>query len=133
MIGMAVSVDGIHWNKFNDPLTTEHPFTDSDPVLTEGSPEDWDGGFVWMANVTNSPEGFRMYYTGEKDKISAIGYAESKDGIRWTRDPGNPVFHGQDDHINIENPSLLCLDTICFLYYNQSIPKAMIAVATVLK
>jgi hypothetical protein len=80
--------------------------------------------------VTNSPEEFRMYYTGAgvniNEKELAIGYAESKDGIRWEKYPRNPVYRTKDDLFlkrqgtinNVENPSLLFLDTITLIYYD---------------
>ena len=36
---------------------------------------------------------FRMWYAaGETYEPNVIGYAESDDGVRWTKYPGNPVF-----------------------------------------
>jgi predicted GH43/DUF377 family glycosyl hydrolase len=41
MCGMATSPDGIIWNKYDDPSTTEAPFAESDPVLQPG-PSGWE-------------------------------------------------------------------------------------------
>jgi len=129
-IGMATSSDGINWKKYNDPSTTQHPFTESDPVLLNGDEGAWDEAYIWIADVTNSQEGFRMYYTGAGSKTYdhelAIGYAESKDGIHWIKYSRNPVYRVKDDPcykkpvsgITVENPSVLFLDTIALLYYD---------------
>ena len=139
--GMATSTDGISWKKYNDPSTTQHPFEESDPVFVAGKAGDWDSDWVWMANVSKFPGGFRMFYTGSSvktnDVLTAIGYATSKDGINWERFRGNPVFTPQDDPFTkarpdigcIENPTLLTLDSTCFLYYDYGNPEVKIGVA----
>ncbi len=128
-IGMATSSDGINWKKYNDPRTNEHPFAESDPVLVAGKSGEWDAGFVWMANVTKSKEGFSMYYSAaashSRKEFKAIGYATSVDGIHWKKYKKNPVYHSSMDSFAlsggtigaIENPSLLYLDSICLMYY----------------
>ena len=105
-VGMATSTDGIKWKKYNDPATTDHPFAESDPVLMPGNPGEWDGSFVWMANVTKSTERFRMYYSAaavsSRKEIKAIGYASSKDGIHWEKYQGNPVYQSKQDPFALE-------------------------------
>jgi hypothetical protein len=127
--GMATSSDGINWKKYNDPNTTQHPYAESDPVLMTGRNGEWDGAFIWMANVTKFPGGFRMYYSATdvniRKELKAIGYATSKDGIHWEKYPGNPVYQSKQDPFAkshgiigyMENPSILDLDTLCLLYY----------------
>lgn len=128
-IGMATSPDGLIWTKYNDPLTTKHPFAESDPVLTTGQKGDWDDAFVWMANVMKTTDGFTMHYSGaglpDRKGLKTIGYAESKDGIRWVKYHGNPVYSiekamnvkNPENIAFMENPALLYLDTICLMYY----------------
>jgi hypothetical protein len=128
-VGMAESSDGINWKKYNDPLTTKHPFTESDPVMIPGRTGEWDGGFIWMANVTEYAGGFTMYYSGSatnnREDLKAIGFATSRDGILWEKYPGNPVYRSEDDPFILsqgkigymENPYLLYLDTVCYMYY----------------
>jgi len=129
-VGMATSQDGINWKKYNEPGTTQHPFEESDPVLMTGNNGEWDGAFVWMANVTQHHEGFRMYYTAtgvnNRKAIKGIGYATSKDGIHWEKYTENPVYHSSQDPFAksqgiygyMENPSLVYLDTICLMFYD---------------
>ncbi len=144
-VGMAESTDGINWKKYNDPLTTEHPYAESDPVLVPGKPGEWDGSFVWMANVTGYAGGFMMYYgaaaTNSREELKGIGYATSRDGIHWDKYPGNPVYRSQDDPFilskgktgYIENPFLFCSDTVCFMYYEcgpLEVERSFISLAT---
>lgn len=144
-VGMATSKDGKSWKKYNNPETTGHPFADSDPVLTSGKSGEWDGAFVWMANVTKTNEGFSMYYSASAEhnrkEIRNIGFASSVDGIHWKKYRNNPVYLSENDPFihsrgNIgymENPSLLYLDTLCLMFYecgHQQLDKSFLAVAT---
>jgi hypothetical protein len=128
-IGMAVSTDGISWKKYNDLLTNAHPYAESDPVLTTGDQGEWDAAFVWMANVTKAKDGFRMYYSAagvpSRKELNSIGFAWSEDGIHWKKYAENPVYRSAMDPFTLrggtigvtEDPSLLCLDSICLMYY----------------
>jgi len=129
-IGMATSPDGLDWTKYDDPLTTEHPFADSDPVLKVGTPAEWDGLQVWLCSVLKNQNGFEMYYTGQSYAgILAFGYAGSPDGITWIKDSGNPVYTINDDEYAvmmgysiIEQPSILIMGSKAFMYYDYGIP-----------
>lgn len=121
-IGMATSNDGIHWKKYNNPATTSHPFEDSDPVLTTGSPGAWDGNIVLSCDMLNYPGGYAMYYSS-----GAFGYAASKDGIHWKKYPKNPFYTLMDDpyykdgimkDITLQGAKLLFRDSLCFMYYD---------------
>jgi sucrose-6-phosphate hydrolase SacC (GH32 family) len=141
-IGMASSLDGINWKKYNDPSTKEHPFAESDPVFMNGEPGDWDDSYVWMANVARFSEGYRMYFMGASKKNNilsgAIGYAISSDGMRWEKYASNPVYTIKDDPclkssndaVIIENPSILYMDSLCFMYYGYGTLDSGIGLAT---
>jgi predicted GH43/DUF377 family glycosyl hydrolase len=140
-IGMAISSDGIKWKKYNDPATNDHPFADSDPVLMNGKGNEWDNGVVWLADVKKFAQGFSMYYTGIKvindELIFGIGYATSKDGIHWDKYRENPVYKAMDDPYtmtpdatgSVENPSMLFLDNLCFMYYDYTTETEKIGMA----
>ncbi len=101
MIGRATSPDGIHWNKYNDPATTDPAFVESDPVL-KTSDKDWDSTRVVDPNVVKTPDGWQMIYlaTTGAGKFSAgdfaFGAAHSSDGIHWTKSRQNPVLSTKD-------------------------------------
>jgi len=78
-IGLATSTDGINWTK--QPT----------PVLMPDQP--WEQGRICSPAVAYHKGRFRMWYGGGNNKrpgqgfcgTSAIGYAESPDGITWVK------------------------------------------------
>jgi predicted GH43/DUF377 family glycosyl hydrolase len=92
MIGRAESPDGITWEKYDDPATTEPRFAASDPVFI---PEEaWTTDGVDRARVQLTPEGWVMVYQG--GTLVMRGLAFSPDGVRWVRHPDNPVLELKD-------------------------------------
>ncbi len=113
------------------------PWTRSDtPVLTTGSKGEWDAGFVIPSSILALKEGgYIMYYSGGYDYITLkdffIGMATSSDGINWKKynDPitnqhpyteSDPFAMSLGAEGCVENPSVLFLDTICYMYYDYS-------------
>ena len=95
MIGMATSIDGINWAKYNDEGTTDKPFTDSDPVFQPGEKGTWDAGWVHQPRVFQTPDGWVMIYRGMSETrgpTMKLGLATSLDGIHWERHADNPLF-----------------------------------------
>ncbi|MBE0648959.1 MAG: T9SS type A sorting domain-containing protein [Bacteroidales bacterium] len=140
-IGMAISPDGLVWTKYDDPATTNSPYSESDPVLKVGDPGEWDDAMAWECSILKTQEGFEMYYTGGHSNTNgAFGYAYSPDGISWSKDPLNPVYTWNDDpyalsmgYSLLEQPALVIDidDSIVFMYYDYGIPyPGEIAVAT---
>lgn len=90
-IGYAESSDGVHWKKYDDPATTDKEFERSDPVM-KSRKDKWDKLWVSDPSVIKDGDTYKMWYAGGATKLIgivgayvAIGYAESKDGIHWTR------------------------------------------------
>ncbi len=107
--GYAESEDGIHWRKCR-----------LNPVLTQGQPGTWDGGWIYAAGIvkiddrqseTHVYEGqpgasYHLFYTGQPTNnericgVKRIGYAFSLDGINWVKwsDPNttDPPFQDSD-------------------------------------
>ena len=78
-LGHATSADGIHWHK--DP---------ANPVLWPT--EAWERLSVQCPNVLHDGGRFRLWYSGgRRYEPDAVGYAESVDGVRWTKHFANPV------------------------------------------
>ena len=125
MIGMATSSDGIQWEKYNDPATTEPAFAESDPVLTV-SEESWDSKRVIDPNVIQTPDGFEMIYlsTSGSGKFTpgefSFGAATSPDGIVWTKSDLNPVLSTRDhpQWTQAYLASLLYVEDTYFLYFD---------------
>ena len=89
-IGLAVSNDGVNWQGYNGGVA---------PVLagTSGT-DDWDEGYVSRCTVImEDADTYHMWFSGGVGTMDAgIGYASSADGITWTRDATNPIFHKDD-------------------------------------
>jgi len=77
--GYATSPDGSAWTKY-----------EGNPVLEVGPPGSWDDRQVRPASVILDGETYKMWYSGF-GASSGIGYAESPDGIDWTKHP-EPVL-----------------------------------------
>ena len=136
-IGMATSGDGIHWKKYNDPATTEHPFAESDPVLQPGIYDEWDNEGAFACTVYRVANGFEMYYGGEKrtngNQEMSFGLASSKDGIHWVKYVNNPVYVayiGATRRKFCEGPSICFTDSLSYLYYDYGTVEGKIGMAT---
>jgi predicted GH43/DUF377 family glycosyl hydrolase len=83
-IGLAVSNNGVNWNKYPGP------------VLTHGAPYTWDDMFAAVPSVIRTNGVLEMWYSGisflgQQDSVR-VGYAVSFDGAHWIKYPGNPVL-----------------------------------------
>lgn len=96
-IALATSADGSSWRKIG-------------VVLRPAAGGEWDSLLVGRPSVCVEDGVFRMWYDGRKDlppgapaqdapksdqSVRAVGYAESRDGVKWTRPRKEPVF-GED-------------------------------------
>lgn len=84
-VGYAESQDGVTWTK-----------SESNPVLSPGPPGSWDDEAVIHPRVLKDGSICKMWYTGRNSTGYMIGYAESDDGISWTKSSQNPVL-GEED------------------------------------
>jgi hypothetical protein len=92
-IGMGYSADGIHWIGCDGDTSGQ---TDELLGLT-GDNTDWDYNYTTFGTVLSGADGFRLWYSGGNGASNhGIGYAKSPDGIDWTRDADNPIFHKDD-------------------------------------
>ncbi|MCP2519712.1 hypothetical protein NLC26_03425 [Candidatus Aminicenantes bacterium AC-708-M15] len=83
-IGLAISSDGINWEKYS-----------GNPVFSKGSENDWDGFWIESPSVIWDEEDglYKMWYTGvDRNWRCRIGYAYSPDGINWTKYKDNPIL-----------------------------------------
>ena len=87
-IGMATSSDGISWQKYDDPTTTEAPFAESDPIMQAAVP--WEGERLGRPEVLQTEDGWVMLYEGGRG--SQTGLAISDDGLNFRRYEANPLL-----------------------------------------
>ncbi len=94
-IGLAFSTDGITWEKYNDPTTTDAPYSESDPIM---EPElTWEGRSLGRPEVVQTADGWIMLYEGGGG--NQTGLAISQDGIHFARDAANPILT-RDNMVN---------------------------------
>lgn len=116
-IAYAYSSDGVSWTEPQNlgQVADASDSTQNNLVLKQGNAGEWDG---WQAGETlysltvlkNSTGTYEMWYTGGGGTNYAIGYADSSDGISWTKSPDNPVLNitpGDWDANEIMYPSVV--------------------------
>lgn len=86
----ARSADGARWT------------IDPAPVLEPGPPGSWDSLRIETPSVVKVGSTYHLYYSGADERgaaegVFAIGHATSSDGIRWRKDPRNPILRGGGD------------------------------------
>jgi hypothetical protein len=87
-IGVAVSADGKLWEGLNGGLA---------PVLAHSGGTAWDSDFTTFCAVQKIGGIYHMWYSGGKlASNEGIGYAQSADGLTWTKDADNPMLHMTD-------------------------------------
>ncbi|MBC7248518.1 MAG: DUF11 domain-containing protein [Actinobacteria bacterium] len=102
VIGLAYSADGNYWTRYGDA-----------PVLGLGAPGEWDSNYVTSGEVLRDGSGqWHLWYSGGVSAAhEGIGHAVSADGITWTKDAANPIFHVSDGvpwrNVRTYTPSVL--------------------------
>ncbi len=80
-IGMATSVDGVHWEKY-----------EGNPLIVPG-PGAYDSDFIFAPTVVKDQSGYKMWYTGSDEASRwTIELATSLDGVNWVKHDDNPVL-----------------------------------------
>jgi predicted GH43/DUF377 family glycosyl hydrolase len=123
-IGLATSTDGISWTKYDDPLTTDPPYAESDPVLVP-TPGTWDAQIVYHPNVILNNSTYEMWYVAMGNITGQnVGYATSADGINWDKDSSNPVMTigsgGSFDNFRLLTPCVIFENNIYKMWYTGS-------------
>ncbi len=94
-VALVESTDGIHWGQ---------------PQIALGPNRE--SGWEHEVNrpvVVKRPDGYHMWFTGQADGHSAIGYATSKDGVTWTRATRKPVLSPDQPW---EKVAVMCPDVL---------------------
>jgi len=108
--GYATSPDGSSWTKFS-----------GNPLFERGGPGSFDESGVFPGSVVFDEETYRMWYTGVDlpDYFFTIGYAESSDGISWTKHPGPVLETGSGwDSWDVSQPSVIFDGSIYHMWYS---------------
>ncbi len=94
----------------------KHP---ANPILTAGEKGAWDeAGIERVAVIRLGREDWRMWYAC-MGKRHSIGLATSKDGVCWTKHPGNPVLEPTEpwEGTFLSPSSVLRVNGRFYLYY----------------
>ena len=78
------------FDDFNDGIWTKHA---RNPLITRTEP--WEARAICEPSVLYDDGMFKMWYMGcrtSEGYNAALGYATSKDGLTWTKHPGNPIL-----------------------------------------
>lgn len=123
-IGYAESDDGIHFKK-----------ACGEPVMIPTNP--WEKASVMNPCVIYEDGIYKMWYAaGETYEPNALGYAESDDGINWTKSKINPIFTADKSNIyeqdRVGGCQVLKTDDMGYLMFYigyENIDKAQICAA----
>jgi hypothetical protein len=125
-IGMATSSDGIVWEKWNDPATTDEPYAASDPVLGLGGNEAWDALRVQHPTVVRQGDRWVMTYESQHrhprqpGRVWDFGYALSDDGVTWERAEGNPFFTTIDLYEFVTSSAFVIFEGTGLFYFDAA-------------
>lgn len=118
----AESNNGINW-------TRPYP----NPVLSPGAPGSWDDLAVHPGAVIYEDGHYYMFYCGWSDPYGQwdVGFAESIDGINWTKNP-EPVLLGTNGmEYQIGPSSVIKIESTYYMYYYmRDLPYLRIGLAT---
>lgn len=109
--GLAITTDGTTFSRVGTAL----------PVGPAGT---WDDRLASFPGVwRDGPTWYIVYEGADCDGRwpGDIGLASSPDGIRWTKDPANPILQHQEDgweRVNIGTPSLWKEGAMWYLFYH---------------
>jgi beta-1,2-mannobiose phosphorylase / 1,2-beta-oligomannan phosphorylase len=70
---------------------------DKNPIFTGAGPEHWDEKIKERGWILKEGDQWRMWYTGyvnDANAVMKLGYATSRDGLKWERHAGNPMLTG---------------------------------------
>lgn len=102
-IALATSTDGVTWEE-------------QGTVFRPGGEGAWDSLLVGRPSVLHEHGRFRMWYDGRRDlpigapaegvpksdrSVRAVGYAESTDGLTWSRPRSEPVFGADTGGVHV--------------------------------
>ena len=123
----ATSSDGLNWTKYAD-----------NPVMSPSEP--WEGGPGGATGETSptsvlKEDGlYKLWYHGYSKGVRQIGYAESRDGITWTKDAGNPVLKpgaaGAWDKGGVCEPRVVRVHDQYYMFYTHCTGTHGIGLAT---
>ncbi|MBE9524234.1 MAG: hypothetical protein IMY76_03990 [Chloroflexi bacterium] len=123
LMGLATSRDGVTWSKWDNPITDDDLFRESDPVFGPGD-ADWGRRSLKTYRVWQTTDGWNMIFALSLNYFgtSSFGYASSSDGTTWHHFEGNPVFSSQDlrNATSVGCSDIIYINGKYYFYFNAS-------------
>ncbi|MEO8273627.1 MAG: hypothetical protein ABI620_06150 [Chloroflexota bacterium] len=98
-VGYATSADGLAWQKWNDPATTDAPFVDSDPAIRRGLCGPGSSQAIFQPEIRSAAGGGLLAVFGAfgpgRETMDLFG-ATSSDGINWKCGSAIPILRPTD-------------------------------------
>lgn len=86
-------------------------------------PSSWESKDANSATVLYENNIYKMWYHGSEGNLYQIGYAESADGINWTRNPSNPILIPQNEtgfgETDVEEPVVIKVGNEYKMWFNS--------------
>lgn len=129
LIGMATSVDGLTWNKCNDPETIESPCVESDPIFSYDAEGEVQPMVAWSVSVLPAEDGYEMFFSSTCPEAltqncpAFLAYATSPDGVYWqtyTDDADRVMMPGCEGEFacrRLSYPSALWIEDSYHVYF----------------
>jgi predicted GH43/DUF377 family glycosyl hydrolase len=103
--GLAVSTDGIDWNKRGRIMSPD--------------PATWEGDYI-AANGTVLETGGEFWHWYQAGRVPRVGLARSRDGLKWTKQAA-PVLplgpRGSWDERGVADPYVVRFNGVLYMYY----------------
>ncbi|HRN69774.1 MAG TPA: C39 family peptidase [Candidatus Woesebacteria bacterium] len=108
-ISYSESADGIIWNE---------------PTVSLVPTEPWEINFIAHPHVIKDQNQYKLYYSGQSGNgIWKIGYAESINGINWTKFENNPILSpNADENPTVAGTFILRENSVYTMYYHSKNP-----------
>jgi predicted GH43/DUF377 family glycosyl hydrolase/DNA-binding MarR family transcriptional regulator len=112
-IGYSTSPDGTIWNTPRFVIV---------PALDTTHETSWENDNVYEPSVILKGSTFHMWYGGDQNNTARIGYANSTNGIMWTRYEKNPVLDigpkGTWDDKNLKGHAVVNAESSYHMWYS---------------
>jgi len=97
----------------------------ANPVLSHGSPGEWDSGGAISSSIVFDGFEYQMWYSTSEGSPGKIGYATSSDGINWVKSLANPIIipnNTIDGETNVMDPYVILDEGVYKMWYTSVRP-----------
>lgn len=102
------------------PIQFNFTWHEGDPILNRGDKDEWDYLGGKEPRVVLIDDVFHMFYTGVSENTIGIGYAQSTDGLEFTKHDANPIYQSDSEGFDANGIAIalpLVVEDNWMLYY----------------